>query len=37
MDCNLQFFCCDVCDEKYSHSCSEECKNATHRREPAHN
>ena len=34
MDCNLQFFCCEECDIEFKHSCSEECMNATHRREP---
>ena len=34
MDCNMQFFCCEECDEKFKHSCSKECMSAEHRREP---
>jgi UPF0176 protein len=33
MDCNLQFFCCEKCDEEYHHSCSEGCMHAEHRRD----
>lgn len=36
MNCNLQFFCCEECDIEYKHSCSKECINATHRREPVY-
>ena len=33
MMCNKQYFCCPVCEEVHIHSCSEECKGVSHRKE----
>lgn len=33
MYCNLQHFCCEECEITHRQSCSEECKQSTHRRE----
>lgn len=30
MECNLQFFCCEECEEKHYSSCCDDCKEAHH-------